>query len=503
LRSSGSRWEPSGLSSSPDEDRPADRIDPVTDQPIPNVLAGRYASADLRRIWEPSGRVIAERHFWMAVLVGQRALGIEVPDGVIAAYEAVVSQVDLDSMAERERVTRHDVKARIDEFNALAGYQHIHKGLTSRDLTENVEQLQIKQSLEVILAKSVATLIRLGELAMQHSDLAITGRTHNVPAQVTTLGKRFASAAEELLIAIERFEQLVGRYPLRGLKGPVGTQQDLLDLFDGDPALVDRLEREIARSLGFEKILHSVGQVYPRSLDFEVVTALAQIAAGPSSLATTLRLMAGAGLAGEGFRSDQVGSSAMPHKMNSRSSERVTGFMTILRGHVTMTAALAGDQWNEGDVSDSVVRRVALPDAFFATDGLLETILTILDEFGAFPAVIAAELRQELPFLATTRLLMAAVKAGAGRETAHDVIRQHALEANAARRDGRSPTTLSVRLGEDPSFPLGSAAIDLLLDEPLALSGRALDQIDAVVAAIADVAARHPAAVDYRPAEIL
>jgi len=457
----------------------------------------------MRQIWDPSGKVLAERRFWLAVLTAQRDLGIELPSGALEAYEQVSAKVDMRSIEKRERISRHDVKARIDEFNALAGHEHIHKGLTSRDVTENVEQHQIKQSLEIILAKAVATLARLATLAVEHCDLAITGRTHNVPAQVTTLGKRYASAAEELLLATERLEALIDRYPLRGLKGPVGTQQDLLDLFGGDSAKVDKLEDLIAQTLGFDRTLHSVGQVYPRSLDFEVVTALMQIAAGPSSLATTLRLMAGAGLSSEGFRSGQVGSSAMPHKMNSRSSERVNGLMNILRGHVTMAASMAGDQWNEGDVSDSVVRRVAIPDAFFATDGLLETILTILTEFGAFPMAIEAELREELPFLATTKLLVAAVKSGAGRETAHEVIKGHAIEAASARRMGQPSKSLTEMLGGDPGFPLDQASIGALVDKPLTLTGRASEQIEAVVAEIAKVVARHPNSSTYRPAEIL
>jgi len=182
-------------------------------------------------------------------------------------------------------------------------------------------------------------------------------------------------------------------------------------------AKLAELERRVAAHLGFEHVLTSVGQVYPRSLDYDVLTALVQLAAGPSSLATTIRLMAGQELVTEGFQPGQVGSSAMPHKMNTRSCERVNGLAVVLRGYASMVGELAGNQWNEGDVSCSVVRRVALPDAFFALDGLLETFLTVLDEFGAYPAVIARELDRYLPFLATTSVLMAAVRAGVGRET--------------------------------------------------------------------------------------
>ena len=401
---------------------------------VPNVLATRYAGADLAEIWSPEHKIVLERQLWIAVLRAQRDLGIAVPDGVVEAYEAVVDQVDLDSIAARERVTRHDVKARIEEFSALAGHEHIHKGMTSRDLTENVEQLQLRRSLEVVRDRAVATLVRLGRLAAEHEATVMAGRSHNVAAQATTLGKRFATVADEMLIAVQRIEELLARYPLRGIKGPMGTAQDMLDLLDGDASRLDELEERVAAHLGFEQVLTSVGQVYPRSLDFEVVSALVQLVSGPSNLATTVRLMAGHELVTEGFKEGQVGSSAMPHKMNTRSCERVNGLAVIVRGHLSMVSELAGDQWNEGDVSCSVVRRVALPDAFFATDGLFQTFLTVLDEFGAFPAVIQRELDRYLPFLTTTKVLMAAVRNGVGREAAHEAIKEAAVGTALAMR---------------------------------------------------------------------
>lgn len=282
-------------------------------------------------------------------------------------------------------MTRHDVKARIEEFNALAGYEHIHKGMTSRDLTENIEQLQVLHSLQLVRSRAVTALARLGELAARYESQPIAGRTHNVAAQVTTLGKRFATCANELLVAHARLSDLIHRYPARGIKGPVGTSQDMLDLLGGDVDKLAEFEQRIATGLGFNHVLMSTGQVYPRSLDFDAVTALAQTAAAPSNLATSIRLMAGNELVTEGFKPGQVGSSAMPHKMNTRSCERINGMSVVIRGYVSMVGELAGDQWNEGDVSCSVVRRVALPDAFFAIDGLFETFLTVLADFGAFP----------------------------------------------------------------------------------------------------------------------
>jgi adenylosuccinate lyase len=478
--------------------------------PIPDVLAQRYASEELARLWSPEHKVVLERRLWVAVLKAQRDLGVDLPDGVVEAYEKVVEQVDLASIAERERVTRHDVKARIEEFAALAGHEHVHKGMTSRDLTENVEQLQVRASLALVRDRAVAALARLARLAAEHRTLVMAGRSHNVAAQATTVGKRFATVADEMLVALERLEDLLARYPLRGVKGPVGTAQDQLDLLADeagarDPAAaLAELEQRVAEHLGFERVLTSVGQVYPRSLDFDVVSALVQTAAGPSNLATTLRLMAGHELVTEGFRAGQVGSSAMPHKMNTRSCERVNGLAVVLRGYLSMVGELAGDQWNEGDVSCSVVRRVALPDAFFAADGLFQTFLTVLDELGVYPAVVGRELDRYLPFLATTKVLTAAVRRGVGRETAHEAIREHAVAvALGLREGGAEANDLFDRLAADDRLPLTRTELDALVAEPLEFTGAAVGQVDAVVRRVEAVAARYPEATAYTPAPIL
>ena len=471
---------------------------------IPNVLAGRYASEAMVDIWSPEAKIVQERRLWLAVARAQVELGLEIPARALDDYVGVIDVVDLDSIAARERVTKHDVKARIEEFNALAGHEYVHLGMTSRDLTENVEQLQVRDSLILVRAKCVAALARLANLAVAYSDTALTGRSHNVAAQTTTLGKRFASAADELLVAYARVDELLDRYPLRGIKGPVGTAQDMLDLMGGDEHKLAQLEQAVASHLGFTNVLDSVGQVYPRSLDFDVVSALAQVSAGPSSLATTIRLMAGHDLVTEGFRPGQVGSSAMPHKMNTRSCERVNGFAVLLRGYLTMVADLSGQQWNEGDVACSVVRRVALPDSFFAIDGLFETFLTVLDDFGAFVAVIDRELERYLPFLSTTKVLMAAVRAGVGREVAHEVIKEHAIAvALSMCATGQTENDLMARLAADPRLGLSETDLDALIAEPLAFTGAAGSQVRAVADKVSIVTRRFPDAAAYSPGDIL
>lgn len=470
---------------------------------IPNVLAERYASPAMRAIWSPTGRIGIERDYWIAVMKAQRELGVRIAVEAIADYERVKGSVDLASIDARERASLHDVKARIEEFNGLAGHESIHLGLTSRDLTENVEQLQIARGLEVVRMKTAAALLALSRRAKEFRGTLLTGRTHNVPAQPTTLGKRFAMFGQELLVAFERLEELRKRYPVRGLKGAVGTQLDQLTLLGGEARRVARLEQRVLGHLGFKRALFAVGQVYPRSLDFEVVSALHQIGAGAASFATTLRLMAGQGLLTEGFQKGQVGSSAMPHKVNARNCERIGGFSTILSGYVTMTGALAGHQWNEGDVSCSVVRRVALPDAFFAMDGLLETLLTVLAQMDVFPAALTAENRRQMPFLATTTLLMEAVKAGAGRETAHAALKEHALATAKALRTGEGETDLMERLAGDARLGLSRAQLSAVLADTKRFVGAAPQQVDQFVRAAASLARRVPGAASYQPGKLL
>lgn len=471
---------------------------------IPDVLADRYATPEMVAIWSPRGKIVAERRLWIAVMRAQQLLGVSIPPGVIEAYEHVIEVVDLAAIEVRERVTRHDVKARLETFNALAGHQWAHVGMTSRDLTDNVEQMQIRTALTLIRDRLVAVLAFLADRALHLSPLALTGRSHNAPAQVTTLGKRLANAGEELLQAFYRIEEFLARYPLRGMKGPVGTAADQLELLGGDGEALRRLEGHVAGFLGFDNRLGCVGQIYPRSLDYEVVSVLAQAAAGPSNLATTFRLMAGFDLLTEGFQEGQVGSSAMPHKMNTRTCERVNGFNDVIHGFGDMISRLCGRQWQEGDVSCSVVRRVAIPGAFLAMDGLIESFLTILIEFGPYPAVITSELDRYFPFLTTTRLLRAGVARGIGREVAHATIKEHAVAlALDMREQAQVSDGLYARLAAAGRLGLSEAEIRDLVGDPQDFTGDASNQVAGFARRIDPIAKRYPAAATYTPYPIL
>ncbi len=470
---------------------------------VSDVLATRYASKEMRDIWSPEAKIILEREFWIAVLKAQQSLGIDIPQAAIEAYQKSIDKVDLASIAKREQKTKHDVKARIEEFNELAGFEHIHKGLTSRDLTENIEQMQIKKSLELVQNRVVTILASLSRLANEHKELVITGRSHNVAAQVTTLGKRFATTAQEQLLGFNRLTQLLATYPARGLKGPVGTAQDALDLLDQDQTKLRDLEETIAKHLGFNQTLTSVGQIYPRSLDYEVATLLYQLASPASSLATTIRLMAGFELVSEGFADGQVGSSAMPHKVNARSSERINGLHVVLNGYVSMLADISGKQWTEGDVSCSVVRRVALPGMFYSFDAIVETLLTVLQGFTVYESAVKSEVDKYLPFLATTKVLMAAVQGGVGRETAHKVIQEHALAAASNLRDGAQVNDFFKRLSTDARLGIDLQTLNSFIESPIDLVGATPAQVDQIVDQCQQIVAKFPEAKNYQPSPIL
>lgn len=473
----------------------------------PNVLSKRYATREINDIFSDRGKAGFERDLWISVLKGQIDLGLDVPDGVLDSYIGARDNIDLNHINEIELRTKHDVKARIEAFcHAAGGHEYIHLGMTSRDLTDNVEQVQIVRASRVILGKYVSVLRHLLDKTAEYSSIELTARTHHQPAQPTLLGRRFSMWAEELLIHLVEFETFVEKYPLRGLKGPVGTQFDMIKLL-GNKGKVTKLEKMIAQELGFKQTLDSPGQVYPRSLDYKLLSHLAALTSACENFAKTIRLMAGYELVTEGFRKGQVGSSVMPHKMNTRSTERICAFSELVKMYAEGASRLAGDQWEEGDVSCSATRRVLIPDAFYASDGLVETTLNVLNQMGAYPAVISKEVDRYLPFLATTEVLSIAVKNGIGREEAHSIIKKHAIgEALSMRETGASENRLMTKLASEPRFKDVGITRDefekLLLDKSHFI-GNANDQIEAVISKSKALINRHSKAASYEPGDIL
>lgn len=472
----------------------------------PNILSERYATPEINEIFSTQGKIVAERDFWIAVMKAQRELGVDIPAAVIEKYEAARLDVDEELIASIERKTKHDVKARIEAFiQAADAEEHIHRGMTSRDLTDNVEQMQILRASKVIFGKYVSALRHFLDKAHEYRDVILTGRTHHQPAQATLLGRRMAMWAEELHHHLEIYEAFIENYPLRGVKGPVGTQLDMLALL-GSGDKVNRLENMMAKQLGFGRVLDAPGQVYPRSMDYALLTNLAALGSACENFAKGMRLMSGFELVTEGFREGQVGSSAMPHKMNTKNCERICGFAELLKMYLDGASRLAGDQWEEGDVSCSVVRRVIIPDAFYVSDGLCETTLTVLNEMGAYPVMLDGEVERYLPFLATTEILNAAVLAGIGREAAHEIIRQHAIsEALRMRREGKPPR-LAEKLAQAPVFKkagITEEKIGSILEDKSRFIGNAKEQIAAVVKKGGGLVRKYKAESKYEPQGIL
>lgn len=471
----------------------------------PNVLADRYASNDMLRVFSPKQRVLDERELWIAVMKGQASLGLDIPPHVIAAYEDARAIVNLDSIRARERQSRHSEKAKIDEFDALAGgHGRIHLGMTSRDLTDNIEQMQMRNGLVVVRNKTVATLAKHAERALEGDAIYYADRTHNMIAQPTTVGKLFSTSGQELMLAFNELDHFIDSYPLRGLKGATGTQTDQLELLK-DPAKVEELDQKVAEHLGFTETLDSVGQIYPRSLDFAAISKLYYLMCGPSSFATTARLMAGNDQFNEGFKKGQSGSSAMPYKMNSRSLERVSGFKIDEIGKLMSAAANAGDQWYGGDVRDSVPRRVILADSLFSADGMLETYLTVLQEMGYYPEVMNAEINIYAPFLAGTKIMMRAVEQGLPRELAHTVIKEHSVAVvSEMRTTGTYDNNLAQRLSSDERMNLDRQQMEDIIATPMSEQvGMASAQVKRFVGKVEKIVAKYPDAANYEPMPIL
>lgn len=471
-----------------------------------NILSKRYATRQINEIFSDVNKVIAERKFWISVMKNQQRHGVDIPDEAIKKYRNAVEKIDLLRIRDIEKKTRHDVKARIEAFNEAADAgQYIHLGMTSRDLTDNVEQVLIKKASQIILGKFAAILKRLIDMAEKYKSTVITARTHHQPAQPTLLGKRFATWAEELALHLEDFEQFINNYPMRGIKGPAGTRADMINLL-GSGKKVDMLEAELAKELGFTYLMISTGQVYPRSLDHSLISKIALLTSPVENMAKTIRLMAGLGLVTEGFKKGQTGSSAMPHKMNCRSSERICALAKLIKGYEIVSSMNSGDQWEEGDVSCSVVRRVIIPDTFYAADGFCETTLTVLDGFGVFEAAINNELNTYGPFLSTTALLAAAVEAGVGRENAHEIIKEVTINAARIMKSTGEIPEVAAQIALREEFAekgFTKNEIVMIIERAKKSTGDSDGQIGRVKSKADEILNRHQKWTEYKPVEIL
>ena len=437
----------------------------------------RYQTPGMAELWSPQTRNRLERKLWIDIMQAQAEVGVPIPEEHIAHYIEAAQDIadshdELIQVALIEERTGHDLYARMQYFNSMAGHEDIHLGLTSSDITENVQQIQIGASAELLMEHGDQVLRRLTQLALHEQARPMVARTHGQPAQVTTLGKRVLDWGNELTFALEALRRALEAYSPRGLVGAVGTRADLAALlrrYPPDPDEYGALARaeDLDASLSPWKLhevepMGSVGQCYPRSTDLPVVSAVVQVVSACNTVATNIRLLAVLGHANETRTPTQVGSSAMPHKTNPRFSERVHSLTVVVRGYASMLEQLSGAMWFEGDVSTSAGRRVALPGLFHVSDSVLAATATALDRLEFDRGAIADDVRRHRPMLATGRLLEACISKGMARDAAHQMIKDHVDAVMAA---GISHALVG-RMADDPEVPLSFGEIETLLDLP-------------------------------------
>jgi adenylosuccinate lyase len=467
----------------------------MSGQTYETPLVERYASREMAELWGDLSRFRTWRRLWLALAEAQQALGLPLPEGALDELRAHLDDVDLDRAAAYERRLRHDVMAHVHALGDLAPRARpiLHLGATSCYVGDNTDLILMRHSWDLLLPKLAATVRQLADFARRWADLPTLGFTHFPPAQLTTVGKRATLWIQDLLMDLARWEQLRAELLLRGAKGTTGTQASFLSLFDGDEAKVVALDQAIADKMGFRGTFPVTGQTYPRKVDHEVVAALASFAVSAHKMAVDLRLLAHLKEVEEPFGAHQIGSSAMAYKRNPMRSERITSLARFLIHLPAQTAETAAQQWMERTLDDSANRRLVLPGAFLAADALLEALLEVTQGLVVYPAVIQRRIQEELPFMATEEILMAAVRAGGDRQTLHEALRRHSQEAAQQVKVLGRPNDLLERLAGDPLFAAVRERLAHLLD-PAAFVGRApqqvaqfLDrQVDPALAAYAD-----------------
>jgi adenylosuccinate lyase len=450
-----------------------------------NPLVERYASGEMARIFSPAFKFGTWRRLWLALAEAEQELGLEIPDAAIAQMREHLDDIDLARAAEHERRLRHDVMAHVHHFGdvAPAARPFIHLGATSAFVTDNTELIQHREALRLVRRRLVACIAALAWFAREHRDLPTLGFTHFQPAQPTTVGRRAALWLQDLLLDLEEVDHRLASLRARGIRGATGTQASFLELFDGDHAKVDTLQRRITDAMGFERSYGVTGQTYPRKVDYAALATLAGIATSASKFSHDLRLLAHLREVEEPFESEQIGSSAMPYKRNPMRAERISG----LTRHVITLSMDAGftaaTQWFERTLDDSSNRRVSIAEAYLTTDAVLLLVHNVAAGLVVRPDVIRRRLETELPFLATEAVLMHAVRRGGDRQDLHERIRRHAMAAADRLKGDGGPNDLADRIAGDDAFGISRSELQDIL-APSRHIGRAAAQVDALLSEI-------------------
>ncbi|MFO0875551.1 MAG: adenylosuccinate lyase [Phycisphaerales bacterium] len=458
-----------------------------------SALEARNASPAMQAIWSPRRRIATWRRLWLALAEAQHELGLPVSRAQVEAIRAHLDDIDFEAAAAHEARLRHDVMAHVHALGDVAPEARaiIHLGATSQDIVCNADLLILDDAMRLVAEKVAGVVDALGRFAVRWRATPTLGFTHYQPAQPVTVGKRACLWAQDLALSLEEVEARRAALRIRGLRGATGTQASFLALCDGDAAKVAALERDFIARLGWRgrPVLAVSGQTYTRLVDAQIVNALAVVAAAIHKCCNDLRLLAGAKEIEEPFEPEQIGSSAMAYKRNPMRCERATGLCRFVMAMAQNPLNTAATQWLERTLDDSSNRRLALPEPFLALDGALDILRNVCDGLVVHEATIRANLMRELPFMATENLMMAAVRHGADRQDAHEVIRRHSQAAAMRVKDEGGPNDLLERLRAEPIF----AGMDLgeVLD-PRAYVGLAPQQVDSFVAEIVEpIRSRH------------
>ncbi len=443
-----------------------------------NPLISRYASREMRGLWSPQRRHSTWRRLWVALAEAEAELGLNISPAQIAELRAAIDDIDFAAASRHERALRHDVMAHVHAYGDRCPTARgvIHLGATSCYVTDNTDLLLMRAGLEMLRAKLAVVIDRLATFAGRHRRLPCLGYTHMQPAQPTTVGKRAALWCYDLVLDLEEIEHRLATLRFRGVKGTTGTQASFLELFGGDHARVEELDRRVARKMGFEQVFPVTGQTYTRKLDAQVLGALGGVAQSAHKAATDLRLLQSFKELEEPFEEKQIGSSAMAYKRNPMRAERICGLARFAQSLVHSGEQTAAVQWMERTLDDSANRRLTLPQAFLAIDAVLILYRNVVEGLVVYPQTIASRLMAELPFMATENILMAAAAAGGDRQELHERIRVHShAAAREVKEFGRANDLLD-RLAGDAAF----SGVDLAgaLD-PMKYIGRAPEQVEA------------------------
>jgi len=446
-------------------------------------LVERNASRQMAELFGPQRKFSTWRRLWLELARAEKKLGLDITQVQIDQMAAHLDDIDFDQAAQLERKLRHDVMAHIHAFGQVApkAAPIIHLGATSCTVTDNADLILIREGLGIIAGKLAAVIHLLARFAKRHRSVPTLAFTHFQPAQLTTVGKRGVLWCQEFAMDLAEVEYRIATLPFRGIKGVTGTQASFLELFNGSHAKVKRLDRMVAAAFGFKNVCPVTGQTYARKIDTQVISSLALVAQSAHKLCNDLRLLAHLKEIEEPFERSQVGSSAMPYKRNPMRCERVTALSRFVLSLSTSPGMTASEQWLERTLDDSANRRLVIPEAFLAADGILEVLTNVLDGLVVYPRVIASHVAAELPFMASENILMAAVVAGGNRQELHEKIRQHSLAAAAQVKQLGRPNDLIDRLKADPAF----STVDFVhVLSPTDYVGRSPEQVDEYLAEV-------------------